>query len=97
MTLYKQKRVEGRNLSVTCKAAAGNPSSTTFYWTKEDDTGFRQNGSTLQLPHIQRTNSGTYICTAENSYSIGGMGTHNQTMVVDVLCELTYNKCTFHG
>eukprot|EP00105_Crassostrea_gigas_P023187 XP_011442936.1 PREDICTED: contactin-5 isoform X2 [Crassostrea gigas] len=83
--LSQQDILEGRNLSVTCKATPGNPSLTTFYWTKVDIQGFRQNGATLHIPNIQRNSSGTYRCTAENSYSNGEKGTHNQSMVVNVL------------
>lgn len=54
----------------------------------EDNPGFRQNETTLQLYKIQRTSSGTYKCTAENNYSNGEKGTHIQTMVVNVLCGL---------
>ncbi|XP_065933048.1 neural cell adhesion molecule 1 isoform X2 [Magallana gigas] len=83
--LSQQDILEGRNLSVTCKATPGNPSLTTFYWTKVEFQGFRQNGATLHIPNIQRNSSGTYRCTAENSYSNGEKGTHNQSMVVNVL------------
>lgn len=85
--LSKKNILEGRNLSVTCQANSGNPSFTTFYWTRADNPGFRQNEAILQLPDIQRTSSGTYICTAENSYNNGNKGTHSQTMVVNVLCK----------
>lgn len=70
-TLSEQDIIEGRNLSITCRANPGNPRPTTFYWTKEDNPGFRQNGSTLQLYNIQRTSSGPYRCTAENNYGNG--------------------------
>lgn len=92
-TLSQQDIMEGKNLSVTCEASPGNPSSTTFYWTKVDDRGFKQNGPSLRLPSIQRTSSGTYRCTAENSYNNGAKGADSQTMVVNVLCRcLIYDK-----
>lgn len=86
--LSQQNFIEGRDLSVTCQAAPGNPSSTTFYWTKVDNPGFRQNGATLRLYNIQRNSSGTYRCTAENNYNNGEKGAHSQTMVVKVQCTL---------
>lgn len=86
--LSQQDIIEGRNLEVTCRATPGNPTSTTFYWTKLDNYGFRQNGSTLQLHNIQKTSSGTYRCTAENNYSNGERGTDRQSMVINVLCKL---------
>lgn len=87
-TLYRQDIIEGRNLSVTCKATPGNPDSTIFYWNKIDDSRFIQNGNIIYIPNIQRDGSGTYICIAENSYINGGNGTHNQTMVINVQCKL---------
>lgn len=79
--------IKGRTLKITCQATPGNPSSTTFYWTKEDTPGFRQNGSILQLHTIQRTSSGIYRCTAENDYNNGEKGTGSQNMAVNVLCK----------
>lgn len=83
--LSEQKIVQGRDLSVTCHATPGNPRDTSFHWTKVDNSGFRQNGSKLQLFNIQRTSVGTYRCIAENFYSDAERGTHNQSMGIDVL------------
>lgn len=80
-------RIEGNSLSINCHANPGNPKNTTYYWTKVDNRGFIQNGSTLQLSNIQRNSSGTYICTAENSFYNGDKGKHNQSMFVNVLCK----------
>ncbi|XP_078310224.1 uncharacterized protein LOC111137474 isoform X2 [Crassostrea virginica] len=82
--LTQKDIIEAQNLFIICGANPGNPNLTIFVWTKVD-SGFRQNGSTLQLPNIQRTSSGTYRCTAENTYSNGAKGTNSQTMVVNVL------------
>lgn len=87
-TLSQRDILEGENLLVTSQISLGNPNDTTIFWTKLDKPGFRQNGTTLHLPKIQRNSSGTYICTAENKYSNGEKGTDNQSMVVNVLCEL---------
>lgn len=80
----KKDIIEGRDLSFNCTATPGNPNFTTFYWTKVDNQGFRQNRSTLQLYNINRNSSGTYKCTAENTYKKGEKGMHNQNMKVDV-------------
>lgn len=94
--MFQRDIIEGRDLSVTCQAIPGNPSASTFYWTKVNNPGFRQNGPTLQLPNIQRTSTGTYICTAENNYSNGEKGTNNQTMVIKVFCMLfVHTNVTF--
>lgn len=86
--LYQQDIIEGRNLSVTCQATPGNPNFTTFYWTKVDNPGFSQKGSILQILNIQRNSSGTYTCTAENSYNNGEWGTHSQPLDVNVQCKV---------
>ncbi|XP_065933039.1 uncharacterized protein [Magallana gigas] len=90
--LSQEDILEGRDLSVTCKATPGNPSSTTFYWTKVDNPGFRKNGSTLHLPNIQRISSGTYRCTAENNYNKEEKGTDSQSMDVNVLYQPTIER-----
>lgn len=87
-TLSQEDIIEGRRLSVTCRATPGNPGSTTYFWTKVNDTDFTQrNEATLLLPNIEKTSSGTYKCTAENSYSNEEKGTDSQSMVVNVQCK----------
>lgn len=85
--LSDQDIIEEGNLSVTCNATPGNPSSITYFWTKVDNSGLRQNGATLQLHKIKRSSSGIYKCTAENSYSNGEKGSDSQSMSVNVLCK----------
>lgn len=85
--LSKHYIIEGRELIVKCQAKLGNPNITTFFWTKVDQPDFQQNRSTLQLPNIERSRSGIYICTAENNYSNGEKGTHSQLMDVIVFCK----------
>lgn len=36
----------------------------------------------------QRNSSGTYKCTAENSYHNGERGTHSQSFAVNVQCKV---------
>lgn len=86
-TLSQKDIIEGGNLSVTCQSNPGNPSATNVYWTKVNNSEFRQNESRLHLPNIQKISSGTYICVAENSYYNGTKGRNNETMDVNVLCE----------
>lgn len=90
---WQQNIVEGRNLTVTCLAEPGNPNTTIFFWTKEGNPLFRQNGATLQLQNIQRTSSGIYRCTAENLYGNGEKGTHSQSMVINVFCKCFVSLC----
>lgn len=86
--LSQQDIIEGRILSVTCQATPGNPNSTTFYWTKVDNPGFSQKGSILQILNVYRNSSGTYTCTAENSYNNGEWGTNSQPLDVNVQCKV---------
>lgn len=53
--MSQQNIIEGIDVSITCQANVGNPSSTAMYWIKVDDAGFRQNEPTLHLLDIQRT------------------------------------------
>lgn len=92
--LTQQNIVIGRPTSVTCSVNPGNPNSTTFYWTKEDNSGFKQEGATLQLLNTQKYSSGTYRCTAKNNYNNGEKGSDSQTVVVNVLCEF-YTSLVF--
>lgn len=83
----QQNTIERDDLSVTCNYTHGNPISTTLSWTKTDDPEFKHNEIILQLPKIERNSSGTYICTAENTYSNGEKGTDSQSLVVNVQCK----------
>lgn len=85
--LTNQRIVEGEDLSVICNVTFGNPTTTTFSWIKRKDPGFKQNTSRLNMPDIQRSSSGNYICTAENNYTLGGKGSDSRDMTVDVLCK----------
>lgn len=87
IALSDQDIIEKRDLSVTCNATSGNPSSVTYLWTKVDDSRFLQKGPTLELYNIQRTSSGTYECTTENNYSNREKGTDSQSLVVNVQCR----------
>ena len=85
LPLTNHSIIEGKDLSIMCNATPGNPSKSMFFWTK--DPTFRQNGSTLQLPKIKRNSSGSYRCTVENSYSIGGKGSDKKDMTIVVFCK----------
>ena len=80
--------IEGQDFLIICRATPGNPITTMFWSIKVNDPVFKQNGSILQLPNIQRNSSGTYKCTAENTYSNREKGTNSRDMVIDVLCNL---------
>lgn len=88
-TLFQKNIIEGGNISINCSADPGNPKNITFFWTWVNIKSFRQNGTTLNLPNIQRNSSGNYKCTAENMYNNGKKGSHSQIMVINVLCKLS--------
>lgn len=88
-TLSPKNIIEGGNISITCFADPGNPEPKTFFWTRVNIGSFRQNGTTLNLPNIQRNSSGNYKCTAVNMYNNGKKGSHSQIMVINVLCKLS--------
>lgn len=81
------KHVVGDHVKITCVVTAGNPSSTTVYWTKSGNSGFGQSGSSLVFPNISRTQKGIYSCVAENNYLNGGKGTDQELFVLNVLCR----------
>lgn len=85
--LPQQNIIEGRNLSVKCSTTFSNPSTTTFFWTKDDSPEFKVNGAILKIPFIQKNISGIYRCTAENIYSNLEKGSDSQSMVINVLCK----------
>ena len=88
--LPKQDINETSDFSIVCNATPGNPNKTTFYWTRQNDPVFKRNGSILHIPNIQRNSSGTYSCTAKNSYNNTEMGIDTKNLIVNVLCELIF-------
>lgn len=85
--MSQQNVTEGTHFQIICNATPGNPTPISIVWTKEENTMFILKEPILQLSYINRTNSGTYRCTAENDYGNGKKGTHSQDMVVNVLCR----------
>lgn len=81
-----KRTIEGSNLSVTCSYTLGEPTATTVYWTKSNSV-FRYDDQMLWIPNIEKEDSGTYVCHAENSYSSGNRGTANATIRIDVQCQ----------
>lgn len=77
----------GSNLSVICHVTQGNPNYTKISWTKVGNTEFKHNKPTLNLPEIQKIDSGTYICAVLVIYSSEDEETYNQSMVVNVQCK----------
>nr|XP_019924517.2 hemicentin-2-like isoform X7 [Crassostrea gigas]XP_034303712.1 hemicentin-2-like isoform X7 [Crassostrea gigas] len=87
------KHVEGDHVQILCKITAGNPASTSIFWTKSGYSGFRQSGSTLVFTSIKRSQSGVYTCVAENNYLKNGKGIDRQSFQLSVL----YGPTFIHG
>ncbi|XP_067675448.1 B-cell receptor CD22-like [Haliotis asinina] len=59
---------ESQTLNISCSVDANPAAAVT--WTKKDDSSFTsQSGSTLTISNIQRSQAGTYVCTATNTLS----------------------------
>lgn len=68
-----------------------NPAANFFWWTRENDSYFRYNGSVLRINKIHKTSSGNYSYYVVNTITPSGMDPFNVTMqkkfYVDVQCE----------
>ena len=91
-SLRLQKVIEGQSLSVTCTVTSANPHPTSSQFTWQQVGGsLEQNQQILRINNIQRSQDGTYMCTATNTM----VPTHGQTVTgresvtvdVDVLCK----------
>ena len=89
--MRQQKVIEGRALSVKCTVTSANPHPTSSQFTWQQVGGsLTQNQQILNINSIQRSQAGTYRCTASNTM----VPTHGQTVIgrksvtvgVDVLC-----------
>ena len=94
--------LEGNNLQLTCEASAKPEPNIT--WTKEKpgkqgNTGVVQEGKVLNITNIDRSDAGTFNCTAYNGFGKPEI----QTVYVNVTCEYALKKtlinvkqkCTF--
>ena len=95
--------LEGDNLHLICEASSRVEPN--IIWTKEKpgnqgNSGVHQEGRVLTVTNINRTDAGTFTCTAYNDFG----KPENQTVYVNVTCEYVLKKtltivkeiCTFH-
>ena len=95
--------LEGDKLQLICEASSHLEPNIT--WTKEKpgnqgNTVVMQEGKVLNIPNINRTDAGTFTCTAYNGFG----KPENQTVHVNVVCEYALKnmltnvkqRCTFH-
>ena len=83
--------LEGNNLQLICKAPSRIEPNIT--WSKEKpgnqgNTVVIQEGKVLNIPNINRTDAGTFTCTAYNGFG----KPENQTVYVNVVCEYAMKK-----
>ena len=85
-----QRIKEGDTLSITCRVSSANPAPSEYKWSKVDDNTFSHTGPVLTISNVQRSNAGTYRCTAVNTMvqTSGGSqrGSDTEDVVVDVQC-----------
>ena len=94
-SLRQQKMIESHALSVTCTVTSANPSPTSSQFTWQQVGGsLTQNQQILRINNIQRSQAGTYKCTATNTmvptYGQTVIGTGSVTVDVDVLCKFIH-------
>ncbi|XP_046546386.1 sialoadhesin-like [Haliotis rubra] len=92
-----QTVTEGQTLTATCSVDSKPAAAVT--WTRKDGGNFTpQTGSTLTISNIQRSQAGTYVCTATNTLSpCGGTSVVRSDSVevtVDVQYPVTINMFT---
>ena len=96
-SMRQQKVIEGRSLSVTCAVTSANPRPTSSQFTWQQVGGsLTQNQQILRINNIQRSQAGTYRCSATNTM----VPTHGQTVIgkgsvtvdLNVLCKWLYNR-----
>ena len=84
---------EGSNLQLFCEAS-GNPKPN-ITWTKMLKDGSSSKvmhyGSTWNFTNINRNDSGTYKCTANNGFG----NPVSRAINVDVACEYIHVQCTY--
>ena len=83
--------LEGNKLQLTCEVSSRLKPNIT--WTKEvpgnqGNTGVVQEGNVLSITNINRTDAGTFTCTAYNGFG----KSENQTVYVNVTCEYALKK-----
>ncbi|PFX17005.1 Protein CEPU-1 [Stylophora pistillata] len=72
--------LEGANLLLTCEAS-GRPKPN-ITWTNKRNSGVVQEGKLLNVTNINRNDSGTFTCTADNGFG----EPQSQTVYVNVIC-----------
>ncbi|XP_052807143.1 hemicentin-1-like isoform X2 [Mya arenaria] len=82
--------LKGRDLNFQCLFASGNPSETSFVWTRSVDN--RQwNSQNVSISSVKKSDAGMYTCTATNQITPTGApattGSHSGTIDLNVQYE----------
>lgn len=91
-SISKNNKTEGNKLKIACNGES-YPVMTenNVRWSKQNNNTFWINGSHLEIKHVNRVDSGTYICTVVITltptvgHSVKVTGT--STVEVDILCK----------
>ncbi|XP_052803978.1 contactin-5-like isoform X2 [Mya arenaria] len=92
--------LEDRGLNYSCSYTPGNPSQTSFVWTRSVDNK-QWNSRFVNISSVQRSDDGIYTCTATNRMTPSGsneqIGKHNGTLHLNVLYESFVSSFTIAG
>ncbi|XP_052803396.1 hemicentin-1-like isoform X2 [Mya arenaria] len=79
--------LEGRVVNYSCSIIPGNPSQTSFMWTRSIDSR-KWNSQIFSISSVQKQDDGMYACTATNRLTPTGFpahpGNHSGTMHLNV-------------
>ncbi|XP_052804448.1 hemicentin-1-like isoform X3 [Mya arenaria] len=79
--------LEGRVVNYSCSIIPGNPSQTSFVWTRSIDSR-KWNSQIFSISSVQKEDDGMYACTATNRLTPTGfpphIGNHSGTMHLNV-------------
>ncbi|WAR05145.1 CNTN5-like protein [Mya arenaria] len=89
--------LEGIAVNYSCSFIPGNPSQTSFVWTRSIDS-MQWNSQFFSISFVQKSDDGMYTCTATNQLtptgSPGQTGNHSGTMHLNVQCIITEFRVT---
>ena len=81
---------EGKaSVTLTCGANANPPG--TIFWKKLGSAEERQFVESLEFAPVQRNDSGTYVCQAENSIGVS----KEEAAEINVLCKYTFQNSKY--
>ncbi|KAJ8307740.1 hypothetical protein KUTeg_014711 [Tegillarca granosa] len=87
----KQQPVEGSRFVLSCYVSGKPvPTSQQIWWTRQNDNTYRRQGNKYVIDNIQKEQSGTYTCHAQNTLTPSGQSSINKTETQDVEVDVLY-------